>query len=202
MKHVSTRTVFEYWDRRRTKHRAPDRGDIDPAAIRRALGDTFMLAADFANQLRFRLAGTRVCALFGRELKGEAFAALWDTASSRAIEELLTIVTGEAAGAVVGLTGRTEEGAGTEIEMLLLPLAHDGRTRVRALGVLVPMVPPYWLGTTPVTALEIVGFRHIGPQVNSRSVPHFARAAEASRRHHGFIVYSGGVETPPGEHTG
>jgi hypothetical protein len=201
MKHISTRTVFEYWDRRRANRRAPDRGDIDPAAIRRALGDTFMLAADFADQLRFRLAGTRVCALFGRELKGEVFTALWDTASNQAIEELLTIVTGEAAGAVAGLTGRTEEGAGTEIEMLLLPLAHDRRACIRALGVLVPMVSPYWLGTTPVTALELVGLRYIGPQVNSRSVPRLGRAAEASRWHHGFKVYSGGLETPPGERT-
>ena len=56
--------------------RLPSAADIDPAAIRHALGDTFMLAADFVDQLRFRLAGTRVCALFCREIKGEAFSAL------------------------------------------------------------------------------------------------------------------------------
>ena len=77
MKHPSTRAVFEYWNKKRGSRPAPERADIDPTEIRHALSDTFMLAADFVDQLRFRLAGTRVCALFGREIKGEAFAALW-----------------------------------------------------------------------------------------------------------------------------
>ena len=67
---------------------APARAEIDPVAIRHALGDTFILAADFAGELRFRLAGTRICALFCRELKGEAFGALWGEASRESIEHL------------------------------------------------------------------------------------------------------------------
>ena len=81
MKHASTRALFDYWNTQRGHRAAPERADIDPAAIRHALGDTFMLAADFVDQLRFRLAGTRVCALFGREIKGEGFTALWSEAS-------------------------------------------------------------------------------------------------------------------------
>src|SRR6185437_10497068 len=73
MKHSSTRAVFEYWNKRRGMRPAPDRSEIEPSEIRLALGDTFMLAADFVDQLRFRLAGTRVCALFCREIKGEVF---------------------------------------------------------------------------------------------------------------------------------
>lgn len=199
MKNASTRAVFEYWDRKRRNRPALERGDIDPADIRHALGDTFMLAADFADQLRFRLAGTRVCALFGREIKGEAFTALWDEQSRQAIEELLSIVTRESGGAVAGLIGRTEEGAATDIEMLLLPLAHGGHTRIRALGVLAPTVPPYWLGAKPVCELEFVGLRHIRPQPKGRGAPRFGRVADASRVQHGFVVYSGGRETPPGE---
>ncbi len=77
MKHASTRALYGYWNERRGNRPAPERAEIDPAAIRHALGDTFMLAADFVDELRFRLAGTRVCALFCREIKGEAFSALW-----------------------------------------------------------------------------------------------------------------------------
>lgn len=146
MKHPSTRAVFEYWNKRRGTRPAPERGEIDPTEIRHALGDTFMLAADFVDQLRFRLAGTRVCALFCREIKGEAFADIWGEASRKAIDELMTIVNEENVGAVAGLTGRTEEGGEAELEMLVLPLAHSGHARIRALGVLAPTVPPYWLG--------------------------------------------------------
>jgi hypothetical protein len=69
MKHVSTRTLFDYWNRRRGRRRALARSDIDPGDIRSALGDTFLLAADFVDEIRFRLAGTRICTLFAREIK-------------------------------------------------------------------------------------------------------------------------------------
>jgi hypothetical protein len=65
------------------------RSEIDPAAIRHALGDTFMLAADFIGGIRIRLAGTRVCALFSREIKGEPFNALWTEASRRRLRILV-----------------------------------------------------------------------------------------------------------------
>jgi hypothetical protein len=68
VKHTSTRVVFEYWNRQRGQRSAPTRSEIDPAAIRHILGDTFMLAADVIDGIRFRLAGTRVCTLFGREI--------------------------------------------------------------------------------------------------------------------------------------
>ena len=155
MKHPSTQALFAYWNERRGNRPAPERAEIDPAAIRHVLGDTFMLAADFVDELRFRLAGTRVCALFCREIKGEAFSAQWSEDSGKRIEELLSIVTKEATGAVAGLTGRTADGTEVDLEILLLPLAHIGHARIRALGVLAPLVPPYWLGEKPVVELEL-----------------------------------------------
>ena len=93
MKHTSTRVIFEYWNRQRGQRSASTRSEIDPAAIRHILGDTFMLAADFIDGIRFRLAGTRVCALFGREIKGEGFNALWSDASRAQIDVNETIGT-------------------------------------------------------------------------------------------------------------
>src|SRR4029077_7860543 len=137
-KHASSRTVFDYWDKKRGARPGPGRTDLDPTEIRHALSDTFMLAADFTNQLRFRLAGTRVCALFGREIKGEIFAELWSEATRTSVEDLLTAVTRESAGVVAGVTARTEDANQTDLELLLLPLAHVGYARIRILGVLAP----------------------------------------------------------------
>ena len=81
-----------------------------------------MLAADFIDGIRFRLAGTRVCALFGREIKGERFNALWSEASRAQIANISNAAVNEAVGAVAGVTGRTEKGAETELELLLLPI--------------------------------------------------------------------------------
>jgi len=202
MKHASTQALFDYWNEKRGNRAAPERADIDPAAIRHALGDTFMLAADFVDNLRFRLAGTRVCALFCREIKGEEFLSLWDEISRNSIEDLLTVVNNEMVGAVAGLTGRTADGTELDLEFLLLPLAHTGHARIRALGVLVPVVPPYWLGEKPLAELELGTLRHIGSEIESFSAPRLARPTEAVQLRHGFVVYSGGRETPPGKRTG
>jgi hypothetical protein len=194
MKHASTRVVYEYWNKRRGNRPAPDRNEIDPSDIRNALGDTFMLAADFVDQLRFRLAGTRVCALFTREIKGEAFDALWSEASRSQVDALMTIVTDESQGVVAGLTARTDDGATADLEMLLLPLAFTGHARIRALGVLTPLVPPYWLGEKPVTLLELGTLRHVGAQAEPRRAPQLVPDPDRIRLRHGFVVYSGGRE--------
>lgn len=202
MKHTSTRALFDYWNQKRGHRRAPDRSEIDPAAIRHALGDTFMLAADFVDQLRFRLAGTRVCALFCREIKGEAFAQLWAENSRPLIDDLLTVVDNETVGAVAGLTGSAADGSEVDLELLLLPLAHIGHARVRALGILVPVVPPYWLGEKPIVELELGTLRHIGAEVDDFGAPCFAAPPDGGQRRHGFVVYSGGRGLPSGERTG
>ncbi len=202
MKHPSTRTVYDYWNEKRGNRPAPARADIDPAAIRHALGDTFMLAADFVDRLRFRLAGTRVCALFCREVKGEEFDALWSESSQKQISDLLAVVKDEEIGAVAGVTGRAEDGATVELEFLILPLAHIGHARVRALGVMTPLTAPFWLGEKPIVELELGALRHIGADIEVPTVPEFTRAVEAVRLRHGFVVYSGGLEVPPGKRTG
>jgi hypothetical protein len=202
MKHASTRAVFDYWNEKRGDRPAPERAEIDPAVIRHALGDTFMLAADFVDQLRFRLAGTRVCALFCREIKGEEFNALCGEASADAIEVLISVVNNETVGAVAGVIGRTADGTEIELEFLLLPLAHAGHARIRGLGVLVPAVQPYWLGEKPVVTLELGTLRHIGSDIESLRTPHFAHPTEAVELRHGFVVYNGGRELPPGKRAG
>ena len=198
MKHASTRTVFAYWEEKRGSRLAPERGDIDPVAIRHALGDTFMLAADFVEQLRFRLAGTRVCALFCREIKGESFSNLWSEESRTSIANLVTIVTNESVGAVAGVTGHAEDGATADLELLLLPLAYIGQARIRALGVLAPVASPYWIGERPIAELELGTLRHLGAGIEHLA-PRVAPTAQGGTLRHGFTVYSGGRADPSGE---
>src|SRR5262245_2492858 len=124
MKHASTRELFDYWNRRRGRRLVAARSDIVPTDIRDVLPDAFMLSADFTDEIRFRLAGTRVCALFARELKGESFKSLWANTSQDQIDSILRCVTDENEVLVAGVLGRSEDGAEVELELLLLPLAR------------------------------------------------------------------------------
>jgi hypothetical protein len=161
MKHASTREMFQYWNACRGRRSAPERDEIDPGALRRVLGDSLVLSIDRTAGHPFRLAGTRLCALFCRELKGEPFAHLWDAASRPLIEELVDTVTAEAVGVVAGATGGGEDPV--SLELMLLPLAQRGRLDVRLIGLLAPLAVPYWLGARPVATLSLGNFRHVGP---------------------------------------
>lgn len=169
--------------------------------IRHALGDTFMLALDFIDGIRFRLAGTRICAFFGREMKGESFNALWSEASRAQMADILAAVVDEADGVVAGVVGQTETGFETEAELLLLPTRQDGRSRTCALGTLAPLVPPYWLGEEPVVDLNLCAVRFVGAARSVLGAPRF-RNGTGRRARHGFLVYSGGREINSPDRTG
>jgi hypothetical protein len=111
MKHASSMQVFDYWNERRGDRMAPERGDIEPGQIRRALGDTFILGQDSQGKHRFRLAGTRTCALFGNELKGADFTTLWAEAERPKLLEWLTAATVESVGFIAGVSGCTAAAA-------------------------------------------------------------------------------------------
>ena len=150
MKHDSSREMFDYWNRRRGRRLVAARSDIDPMDIRDVLPDAFMLSVHFTDEIRFRLAGSRVCALFARELKGESFKSLWANASRDQVEAILTSVTDEHEALVAGVLGRTEDGAQVELELLLLPLAHHEQSRTRALGTIAPLTHPHCLRQRPL----------------------------------------------------
>ena len=201
MKHPSVRELFDYWNARRGRRPAPERAEIEPGAIRRVLADTFILSFEPPAGHPFRIAGTRVCALFNRELKGEAFLDLWSIESRRDIRDLLKIVADESVGVVANASAANAAGASLLLELVLLPLSHHGRTDARFLGALAPSAQPAWLGTSALVDLRLGTYRYVGPALAGTPVPRaFApRLADgphiephAGRIRHGLVVYDGG----------
>jgi hypothetical protein len=193
MKHSSTRELFDYWNMRRGTRSAPERGEIEPGAIRRVLADTFMLTFDPRAGHPFRIAGTRVCAAFGRELKGVAFTEIWAGASQDSIRDVLATVATESVGVVAGASGRNCAGVALELEFLVLPLVDRGRANTRILGALVPTEVPSWLGADTLGTLTLGITRYLGASTGPYSAPHRAPAVPSNARvRHGLRVYDGG----------
>jgi hypothetical protein len=103
MQQPTSRQLYAYWDRVRNGRVAPRRFEIEPAKIAALLPETFI--AECAGMLgyRFRLAGTKICEQFGRELRGADLLSLWDTDDRDAVASLLRNVLTDAA---VGPLGR------------------------------------------------------------------------------------------------
>jgi hypothetical protein len=183
--------LYDYWNERRGYRAAPERSDIEPGAIRRVLADTFILAFDANAGHPFRVAGTRVCAAFGRELKGDAFVDMWAIDSQRLVRDLLTVVAHESVGAVAGARGRNAEGE-LEFELLILPLRHRARTDARILGALAPVELPAWFGVRTFDRLTLGTLRYLGPEPVTRPALRLVPTRPTGRMRHGFVVYDGG----------
>ncbi|MCQ2004211.1 PAS domain-containing protein [Rhizobium sp. NRK18] len=70
--------IYQYWNRLRGQDAAPSRKQIIPSQIASVLPDLFILEEVAGGIPIFRLAGTRICELFGHELHGSPFTALWN----------------------------------------------------------------------------------------------------------------------------
>jgi hypothetical protein len=183
MKHPSSRAFFAYWDEKRGTARAPERSDIEPGALRELLGDIFVLAYDPAAGYPFRVAGTRVCAMLGRDQKGLSFSALFTPQCRREIEDIIGIVTDEMLAAVAGITAVAADGSPAHLELLLLPFNNRAHTPLSLTGLLAPLGE----AQPAVKDFRLASWRYLAhpPQ---RFGPRVLRKLAIAR---GFMVYEG-----------
>jgi hypothetical protein len=118
-------------------------------------------------------------------MKGESFLSLFSENGRSDMRNLIGAVARESIGVVASVCECN--GAQPALELLILPLAYDGRTDARLLGVLVPCELPLWLGRRALAALDLATHRYLGNTLSLR-VP----VEGAPRTRHSFVVYEGG----------
>lgn len=193
MKHKNSYELFDYWTEKRGQRAAPSRTDIEPADIRKLLPHVFIcdLAAD--GQLNFRLAGTALCALHGKELKGAAFSSLWLPDGTRNAARTGTSVAAGATPAVLSLDCLSSGGRVTQAEMLLLPITGPSGRNDRLIGLLSVFNPPYWISHELIVGFSTTGIRFLDqsrdpvflanrPEIPLPPKPTFANGFTGSRR--------------------
>lgn len=184
MKHPSSRAFFAYWDERRGNAAAPDRAAFEPGAIRSLLGDIFVVACEARSGYPFRVAGTRLGALLGRDLKGESLLAQFASDSRHDGETLLDIAAFELRPITAGLTAVSDAGESVPLELLLLPFAPRPYTPATMTGLLAPLKP---MVRGPLADLRTLSWRIVGRE-QRRFGPRVMRKWQAAR---GLTVYDG-----------
>jgi hypothetical protein len=164
MKQNGSINLFQYWNRLRNGRPAPKRTEIEPADIKSLLADTFILEKDTRGEAVFRLAGTRLCAVYGRELKGFSFPSLWRASDQRLIAKLAHGVFQSKTVVVMCYDGLSRNGRSASFELLLLPL-DGGVESPRSLGVISPTDKPFWLGADPVVDAVLESVRVVDPDL-------------------------------------
>ena len=187
MKHAATRELFDYWDAMRGDEIAPSRDALTPAPIRHLIGDMFFLSSERGEHFPIRVAGTRLCALAGRDLKGQDLLTLWDAQSHRDLSDLLNIATEENLATVAGVTLKQGSHAPRYLELLLLPFVADPAAHPSVAGSLVPLTATAGGEPSFLHDLVLTSWRHLGYRrhtIRQRTIRKLAIAK-------GFMVYEG-----------
>ena len=125
MRHIQTQALLNYWRHERGEQSAPLKSMIAPRDIKDHLAFTFLLKREGTDRFTFALAGTGLCDLFGRELRGQSFVHLWAEASRDAASTSLIRVAHLSVPTVTQFVAETADQRPLTGEMLLLPYASE-----------------------------------------------------------------------------
>ncbi len=203
MKQRTLLTLYGYWNQVRAGRMAPRRLEIEPSRIAGILAETFMLERVDQSTYPYRLAGTRLCELLGKELRGTNFLGSWNQDDRPTLERLLASVCDQGAVVILTADSGTDARHRVETETILLPLLHAGSTVGRIIGATSAASTPHWLQGEGAVKHRLLRHELVWPDGRPHSViersgkqaPFLAqspnaRAANALRRQ--FRVVNGG----------
>ena len=172
MRQKNTKRMLQYWlnlywqagnePGKASQMNWPSRNDIQPSDCRSLLSNMFILQRSGPN-VNYRLAGTHLCSIYGRELKREGFAEAFVGDDQQSAESWVYRLGIDDYIVLICSMGETAYGETVNIETLMLPLLHEGQPGERILGITTPCEEPAWLGTTPIIAQTIRSVRILRP---------------------------------------
>ncbi len=161
--HPATRSLYQVWDTIRRGRSAPQRQELDLRAIKDVLANIAIIRRDpFELTFTFRLAGTALRTIFGKELTGTNFLHLWSPVERTTIADVASTVVANHQPATVRFKGFAKDGRAEGIEMIMLPISSQGeQNETQILAAIAPLTAPYWLGVHPIARTELISHRLI-----------------------------------------
>jgi len=139
---LATRQVEAYWEGLRMGRLVPQRSEIDPRGIERALEYTFLLERISPGLARFRLAGMHLNDLLGMEVRGMPFTSFFTPTARQQVADTLEDVFDGPMVAELALAAERRMGKpAMDGRVILLPLRSDLGEVSRILGCLETIGP-------------------------------------------------------------
>jgi hypothetical protein len=170
MKQRAIQILYSYWNELRAGRMAPRRLEIEPSRIAGILAETFMLERNDANNFQFRLAGTRLCEIFGSELRGTNFLAGWSERDRCILEHELATTCSQGAVCALTIEASADGQHRLELEVILLPLLHSADTIGRIIGAMSANSTPQWLTSERLVTRRLLRHQLIWPDGRPHSV--------------------------------
>lgn len=170
MKQRTIQTLYAYWSDLRGERIAPRRLEIEPSRIGSILAETFMLERVDSATYNYRLAGTRLCEIFGVELRGTNILAGWTASDRAAIADNLTSTCEQGAVTLLTIEAGADPARRVQLEVVMLPLMHANNTMDRVIGAMSVLTSPHWLGYERLTTRRLIDHDVIWPDGRPRSI--------------------------------
>jgi hypothetical protein len=126
MKDFIVEEVLTYWEDLRQGRLVPRRSEIDPRKLRRSLNHTFVLESIAPDNIRFRLAGNKLCDAMGMEMRGMPAYAMIEQSGRNAFNETIQ--------AALAHPEILDFQLSPSARMVLLPMADEDDALNRILG--------------------------------------------------------------------
>jgi len=160
--HPGSRAIFRHWEAIRGESPAPDRDDLDLRQLGQFVSWLFIIErSPRTGTYSWRLAGSKVCELWRRELTGSEVLAGWDRFEVETVRRLFDGVSRNLQPCTLRLRLTTSLGQLVDTEMIALPLrARDGHS-VHIFGGVMPFRDAGALGHERITSVELASARTI-----------------------------------------
>lgn len=163
MQQRTLQILYTYWNGLRGGRIAPARLEIDPSRIGAILPEIFLLERTDAATYTYRLAGTRLCELFGSELRGTNVLDGWPAPDRSALAGDLALTCERGAAIHLMLEASADADHRVQLEAAFLPLMHTESAIERVIGAMSAIASPHWLGHEPLRTRRILHHELIWP---------------------------------------
>lgn len=139
--HQGCRTLFRYWESLRAERPCPRKDEIDLKQISQIVPYLVLIEhVSSFNPWQFRLAGTKVCEIFGREMTQHDALTGWDLFESNIVAKCLDISKNRMQPSLVRMRFIAENGDVIAAEMICLPVQNGRNAPVHLLGGMFPFL--------------------------------------------------------------
>jgi hypothetical protein len=163
MQQRTLQILYTYWNGLRAGRVAPLRLEIDPSRIGAILPEILLLERMDAGTYCYRLAGTRLCEMFGSELRGTNLLDGWTAADRTALANDLALTCERGAATHLVMEASADSTRRVQLEAVLLPLTHAENAIGRVIGAMSAMTSPHWLGHDHLRERRLLSHELIWP---------------------------------------
>jgi hypothetical protein len=154
--HPTSRKLLRTWERIRGERNAPDKSDMSMRELREILPWTCILHRDPVRfSYTFRLAGTAVCDIWGRQLTGSTAFHDWPNFDRETIVRGLDTVAGMKQPCVARFLAHSFGGREVGFELTAVPVMSADGTEVHALATIAPFRDRRGIQADPLVEFEI-----------------------------------------------